>query len=93
MLLSGRHALDPEIGRPLRSRLADIGEVRALTGLAATAKQGAQGAAVLADGLTGGRYQELVERLGIREAKGTVLDYLYVITPAAARRRLGLADG
>jgi predicted butyrate kinase (DUF1464 family) len=93
VLLSGRHALDPEIGRPLRSRLADIGEVRALTGLAATAKQGAQGAAVLADGLTGGRYQELVERLGIREAKGTVLDYLYVITPAAARRRLGLADG
>jgi predicted butyrate kinase (DUF1464 family) len=93
VLLSGRHALDPEIGRPLRTRFAVLGEVRGLSGLAATAKQGAQGAAVLADGLTGGRYQELVERLGIREAKGTVLDYLYVITPAAARRRLGLADG
>jgi predicted butyrate kinase (DUF1464 family) len=92
VLLSGRHALDPEIGRPLRSALADFGEVRVLTGFATTAKQGAQGAAVLADGLTGGRYRELVERLGIREAKGTVLDHLYVITPTAARRRLGLAD-
>jgi predicted butyrate kinase (DUF1464 family) len=92
VLLSGRHALDPDIARPLRSALADIGDVRRLTGFAATAKQGAQGAAVLADGLTGGRYGELVERLGIREASGTVLDHLYVITPAAARRRLGIAD-
>lgn len=92
VLLSGRHALDPEIGGPLRWALAEIGAIRPLTGFAATAKQGAQGAAVLADGLAGGRYQGLVERLGIREAKGTVLDHLYVITPADARRRLGLAD-
>jgi len=93
VLLSGRHALDPDIARTLRAALVDIGEVRTLTGFAATAKQGAQGAAVLADGLASGRYQELVERLGIREARGTVLDHLYVITPAAARRRLGIADG
>lgn len=93
VLLSGRHALDPDIAGALRSALAEIGDVRFLSGFAATAKQGAQGAAVLADGLAGGRYGELVERLGIREARGTVLDHLYVITPAAARRRLGLADG
>jgi len=80
------------VRRPLGPALADIGEVRALAGFATTAKQGAQGAALLADGLAGGRHQELVERLGIREARGTVLDHLYVITPAAARRRLGLAD-
>jgi predicted butyrate kinase (DUF1464 family) len=92
VLLSGRHALDPEIGAPIRLALADIGDVRTLAGFAATAKQGAQGAAVLADGLTGGHYQDLVERLGIGVARGTVLDHLYVITPAAARRRLGLAD-
>ena len=92
VLLSGRHALEPDVGRRLRPALADVGEVRALTGFATTAKQGAQGAALLADGLAGGSHQALVERLGIREAKGTVLDYLYVISPAAARRRLGLAD-
>jgi hypothetical protein len=33
----------------------------------------------------------LVDRLGIREAAGTALDHLYVITPAAARARLGIA--
>jgi predicted butyrate kinase (DUF1464 family) len=62
-----------------------------LTGFAAVAKQAAQGAALLADGLTGGRSAALVDRLGIREASGTVLDQLYVISPAAARARLGIA--
>jgi hypothetical protein len=32
-----------------------------------------------------------VDALGIREACGTVLDHLYVISPAAARARLGIA--
>ena len=41
VLLSGRHALDPEIGGPLRWALAEIGAIRPLTGFAATAKQGA----------------------------------------------------
>jgi predicted butyrate kinase (DUF1464 family) len=64
--------------------------VRPLTGFASTAKQGAQGAAILADGLMGGRERELVDRLRIREAKGSVLDHLVFISPAAARLRLGL---
>jgi len=36
----------------------------------------AHGAAVLADGLAGGRYAALVERMGVRDASGTVLDHL-----------------
>jgi predicted butyrate kinase (DUF1464 family) len=92
VLLSGRHAADPDIHRRLGEALADVGEVRRLAGFATRAKQGAQGAAVLADGLAGGAHRKLVERLGIREAKGTVLDHLYFIAPAAARRRLGLSD-
>ena len=52
------------------------------------AKQGAQGAALIADGLAGGRCAALVERLRIREATGTVLDHLHVISPETARRRL-----
>src|SRR5436305_1259658 len=43
-----------------------------------------------ADGLSGGRHRELVAALGIREAQGTVLDHLYVISREQARRRLGL---
>ena len=62
-----------------------------LTGFAAVAKQAAQGAALLADGLAGGSSAALVEALGIREAHGTVLDHLYVISPAQARVRLGIA--
>jgi predicted butyrate kinase (DUF1464 family) len=54
------------------------------------AKQAAQGAALLADGLAGGRSAPIVEALRIRDARGTVLDHLQVITPAAARRRLGI---
>jgi predicted butyrate kinase (DUF1464 family) len=64
--------------------------VRRLEGFALVAKQGAQGAALLADGLAGGRQEALVQRLRIREARGTVLDHLHVITQATARRRLGL---
>jgi hypothetical protein len=33
-----------------------------------------------------------VKRLRIGEAQGTVLDHLHVITPAAARARLGLGS-
>jgi predicted butyrate kinase (DUF1464 family) len=92
VLVSGRHAADRDIHRRLSEALDDLGEVRTLAGFAARAKQGAQGAALVADGLAGGTHRTLVERLGIREAKGTVLDHLYFISPAAARRRLGLPD-
>jgi predicted butyrate kinase (DUF1464 family) len=91
VLLSGRKAAEPEIRERLSAELADLGAVKLLTGFATTAKQGAQGAALLADGLAGGPEGELVDRLRIREAKGTVLDHLVFISPAAARQRLGMA--
>jgi predicted butyrate kinase (DUF1464 family) len=91
--LSGRLGSDAKVRDRIVSALADVGQVLPLGGFAARAKQGAQGAALLADGLAGGERRDLVEALRIREAKGTVLDHLYVISPAAARRRLGLGDG
>ena len=39
-------------------------------------KTASRGAAILADGLAGGRYAPLVERLRLREARGGVLDHL-----------------
>lgn len=90
VLLSGRVAADPAIRGPLIELLSGL-EVRVLTGFAAAAKQGAQGAALIADGLAGGTLQPLVERLRIRQARGTVLDHLYVISRDEAARRLGLA--
>ncbi|HEX3233564.1 MAG TPA: DUF1464 family protein [Gemmatimonadales bacterium] len=91
ILISGRMAADPAIRARLEEGVAGIGPVRLLHGFAQVAKQGAQGAALIADGLAGGAHQALVERLRIREAMGTVLDHLYVIDPDHARRRLGLA--
>jgi predicted butyrate kinase (DUF1464 family) len=90
ILLSGRHATDPEVRSRLESRLTEIAPVRDLRGFARVAKQGAQGAALIADGLAGGRHQDLVDALRLREASGTVLDYLRVVSPEEARRRLGL---
>ena len=57
----------------LGARLAHVAPVRIAHGLAA-----ARGAAVLADGLAGGRYAALVERLGIRDASGSALDHLRI---------------
>lgn len=90
VVVSGRSAADADLVRRLRTSLAGMSVVP-LEGFSPVAKQGAQGAALLADGLAGGRHEALVQRLGIREAHGTVLDHLYVITAATARRRLGLA--
>jgi predicted butyrate kinase (DUF1464 family) len=90
ILVSGRIAAEPGIVGRLAAELGDLGTVRPLVGFARAAKQGAQGAAVLADGLSGGRHAALVDRLRVREAKGTVLDHLVFISPAAARRRLGI---
>ena len=90
ILLSGRHATTEGLTERLTAELSDIGPVRHLTGFARTAKQGAQGAALMADGLAGGRHSRIVERLRIREARGTVLDHLVFISPDSARSRLGI---
>jgi predicted butyrate kinase (DUF1464 family) len=62
----------------LGERLAGVAPVRMVTGLGPHAKAAAQGAAVLADGLAGGRYGALVERLGVTDASGSALDHLRV---------------
>ncbi len=90
ILLSGRNSARSEIRSRIESALADIGPVRLLSGAAALAKQGAEGAAVLADGLAGGASQGLVDRLRIRQARGTALDNLIFVSPEAARLRLGI---
>jgi predicted butyrate kinase (DUF1464 family) len=73
------------------ARVAAGATVRRLGGFATVAKQGAQGAALIADGLAGGVHAALVHAMRLRDACGTVLDHLYVIEPADARRRLGIA--
>lgn len=90
ILLAGRQATRPEVRATLVPKLRAIAPVRDLEGFAGNAKHAAQGAALIADGLAGGAHTSLVETLRIREASGTALDHLRVISPADARRRIGL---
>jgi predicted butyrate kinase (DUF1464 family) len=78
ILVAGRLAGAPGLLDALTERLAGVAPVSAAAGLGPRAKTAAQGAAVLADGLAGGRYAPLVERLRLREASGTALDHLRV---------------
>jgi predicted butyrate kinase (DUF1464 family) len=93
VVLSGRIARVTGVREEFERRVTRVAagmSVHVLTGFATVAKHAAQGAALVADGLAGGKSAPLVAALGIREASGTVLDHLYVITQAAARARLGL---
>ena len=91
VILSGRMAgLRDELGARLTAVRSNL-SIGGLSGFATIAKAAAQGAALIADGLAGGRASALVESLRIRDASGTVLDHLYVVDAAAARARLGIA--
>jgi predicted butyrate kinase (DUF1464 family) len=78
ILVAGRLAGAPGLLDALAERLAGVAPVSSATGLGPRAKTAARGAAVLADGLAGGCYAPLVERLRLREASGTALDHLRV---------------
>ncbi len=78
IIISGRLSNIPEIYQELSSRLSEIARVEKIVGLQARAKAAAQGAALIADGLAGGRTRGLVEHMKIKEAAGTVLDHVYI---------------
>ena len=78
ILVAGRLAQAPGVLDALAARLAHVAPVRMATDPGARTKAAARGAAVLADGLAGGRHAALVERLGVRDASGTALDHLRI---------------
>jgi predicted butyrate kinase (DUF1464 family) len=87
ILLSGRLCRTEKIRLELADRLSRFGKVRRVEGLASVAKEAAQGAAILADGLAGGRNRDLVEVMEIRKARGTALDHVYVKGAEALRQK------
>jgi predicted butyrate kinase (DUF1464 family) len=94
VILSGRMARAEGVREELARRIADVipgVPVHMLGGDAATGEPAARGSALLADGLAGGASARLVDVLGIRDACGTSLDHLYVISPTMARERLGVS--
>ncbi|MCR4428232.1 MAG: DUF1464 family protein [Caldiserica bacterium] len=87
IILSGRLCRTEEIRRELEERLKGFAPVRRVEGIARTAKEAAQGAAIIANGMAGGEYKDLVEVLEIKGAKGTLLDYLYIIDAERLRKK------
>ena len=85
ILLSGRISRIPGFREPVVAALSRLGPVRCLD-VGAKVKEAARGAALIADGLAGGRYRELVEVMRLREAQGTVLDQLYLTGADEVRR-------
>lgn len=76
VLLSGRLSRIPEITEALKARLTRFTKVRTVRREAKIAKEAAEGAFILAEGLNGGKYQPIVDSLQLRQAKGSMLDYV-----------------
>jgi predicted butyrate kinase (DUF1464 family) len=86
ILLSGRLSRIPGFREPVFEALSRLGPPVRFLALGGTVKEAAQGAAMIADGLAGGRYRELVEAMRLREARGTVVDQLYLSGADEVRR-------
>ena len=78
IILSGRLCRIPAVRVELTQRLGRFAPVRYISGIAQTAKEAAQGAALIADGIAGGKFADLVETMQLKNAGGTVMDYVYV---------------
>ncbi len=78
IILSGRLCRNPLVREELTRRLGHFAPVRYISGLGASAKEAAQGAALIADGMAGGKFAGLVETMRLKDAHGTVMDYIYV---------------
>jgi len=76
ILLSGRLSRIPEIAEALTTRISRFGTVRLVARRAGVAKEAAEGAYIIGDGLAGGQYQGIVDALQLRQAKGTMFDYV-----------------
>ena len=78
ILLSGRLSGIPEIAEALAVKLAQFGKVRKVRRQARVAKEAAEGAYIIGEGLLGGKYKGIVDCLKLKEATGTMFDYIQV---------------
>ncbi len=76
VLLSGRLSRIPQIYDALSAKLNRFGKVRQVGRQAKAAKEAAEGAFILGEGLLGGKYKGIVDSLELRAAKGTMYDYV-----------------
>jgi predicted butyrate kinase (DUF1464 family) len=83
ILLSGRFTRIPAFFKAAEARLneffsstgLEVGVIK-LQSRGAVSKEAAEGAALLANGLAGGKYSRLVDVMRLRESRGTIFDYI-----------------
>ncbi|MFX0074164.1 MAG: DUF1464 family protein [Candidatus Hermodarchaeota archaeon] len=78
IMLAGRSSELKNIMRIIDDRLGNLYSVRLMRSFGKTSKHAAQGAAFIANGLLGGEFEPIINNLRIKEAKGTILDDIYI---------------
>jgi predicted butyrate kinase (DUF1464 family) len=85
IILSGRFNRIPEFLTALKTEFSNFFsstglkiDIVALQSKANVTKQAAEGAAVFANGLAGGRYEKLIEDMRLRESEGSVFSNIYL---------------
>jgi len=76
ILLSGRLSRIPQIAEALTARLSRFGQVRRVGRRAQVAKEAAEGAYIIGEGLSGGQYRGIVDALELNKAAGTMFDHV-----------------
>jgi len=84
--LSGRFSRIPKLVEDVKKRIESAlnftnykPQVLELKGLSGVSKQAAEGAAIIASGLAGGKYKRLVEVMKLKESRGTIFDYVTIV--------------
>jgi predicted butyrate kinase (DUF1464 family) len=78
VIITGRLTRIPRIIQALSEKLARFGPVQIAQRRARNAKEAAEGAYIIGEGLSQGRYQPIVNSLKLAEASGTMFDYVLV---------------
>ncbi len=95
ILLSGRFTRVPGVREgiftAIEDFLSDLGikaRVRSIRRRAREAKEAAEGASILANGIAGGKYRELIEHMEFRRSSGTIFDFI-ILDPEVREKIFG----
>jgi len=78
ILLAGRGAELPYLKERIINGLSDVAPVRLMKSYSQIAKRAAQGAAFIADGLLGGRFEPIINNLELKSAMGSILEDIFI---------------
>ncbi len=90
ILVSGRISRTKGLFEEFKKHI-DIAPVRRLEGFhVKNVKEAAEGAALIANGLAGGKYREIIDIMEIKKAKGTSLDYILLPEIEVLKKEYGI---